>query len=362
VAINILMVGNFFRDLAGAFSQCQALGRELERGGFGVVRTSRRRSRVLRFLDMLGTAVRRRRDYHVAIVDVFSGGSFLWAEKVVHLLANLRKPTILILHGGNLPTWSASRARRVWRVFSKVAAVTSPSRYLQEAMRPYCGDVILIRNGIEVSAYPFRRRSPAQPRLIWLRAFHRMYNPSLAIEVLARISEQFPAATLSMIGPDKGDGSLQECVRRAQQLGVSDRVTFAGAVPKDEVPKHLDAADIFLNTTNVDNAPVSVVEALACGLCVVSTNVGGLPFLLEDEKDALLVPAEDADRMAYAVGRVLRDEALAGRLSLAAREKGDCHDWSVVMPQWRVLLDSLGRNTPSGDHRPSFRREEAACR
>src|SRR6185436_16069131 len=98
---------------------------------------------------------------------------------------------------------------------------------------------------------------------------------------------------LTMIGPDKGDGSLQQTQRVAGERGVVNHISFVGGVPKREVPERLSHADIFLNTTNVDNTPVSVLEAMACGLCVVNTNVGGLPYLLEHEEDALLVPPAD---------------------------------------------------------------------
>ena len=80
---------------------------------------------------------------------------------------------------------------------------------------------------------------------------------------------------------------------------------------------------------------------MACGLCVVSTNVGGLPDLLEDQGNALLVPPGDSRAMASAVRRVLLDPALAARLSRAARRKVQGFDWSVVMPKWEMALNGL---------------------
>jgi glycosyltransferase involved in cell wall biosynthesis len=90
----------------------------------------------------------------------------------------------------------------------------------------------------------------------------------------------------------------------------------------------------------VDNTPVSVLEAMACGLCVISTNVGGIPYLLQDEHDALLVPSGDDGAMAKAVRRVLTEEGLADRLSCNARRKVEQFDWSYILPKWeRVLID-----------------------
>jgi glycosyltransferase involved in cell wall biosynthesis len=100
----------------------------------------------------------------------------------------------------------------------------------------------------------------------------------------------------------------------------------------------LNHGDVFLNTTNEDNTPVSVLEAMACGLCVVSTEVGGIPHLLAHEVDSLLVPPNDVTAMAAAVRRVLTERGLAEKLSRNGRLKTEQFDWSVVMPQWKELL------------------------
>ena len=140
-----------------------------------------------------------------------------------------------------------------------------------------------------------------------------------------------------MVGPDK-DGSMEEVRSRAAQLGVHDRVNFPGRVPKAEVPQWLDRGDIFLNTTNADNTPVSVMEAMACGLPVVSTHVGGVPYLIEDGKDGLLVPPSNPSAMADAVRQLLKDPVLAGRLSRSAFLKVQRWDWGEILSQWEDLL------------------------
>jgi glycosyltransferase involved in cell wall biosynthesis len=174
--------------------------------------------------------------------------------------------------------------------------------------------------------------------LVWLRAFHEMYNPMLGPAVLARLISEYPEARLTMIGPDKGDGSLERTRRAAAVLGVSGACRFVGGVEKREVPAWLAKGDIFLNTTNVDNAPVSVIEAQAAGLCVVSTNVGGIPYLLENEKDALLVAPCDARAMAEAVRRLLVEPGLAASLSQNGRLKAERFDWSYIVPEWESLI------------------------
>ncbi|HMV50604.1 MAG TPA: glycosyltransferase family 4 protein, partial [Blastocatellia bacterium] len=87
-----------------------------------------------------------------------------------------------------------------------------------------------------------------------------------------------------------------------------------------------------------------VIEAMAGGLCIVSTNAGGLPYLLEDGEDALLVPPNDPGAMAAAVRRLLTEAGLAERLSRNARRKAESFDWSAVLPQWRTLLRRVAWN------------------
>ena len=101
----------------------------------------------------------------------------------------------------------------------------------------------------------------------------------------------------------------------------------------------MNQGDVFINTTNIDNTPVSLLEAMACGLCVVSTNVGGLPYLIEDGVDALLVPPDDSQAMAAAVRRILTEPGLAARLSSNARKKIERFDRSVILPQWEELFE-----------------------
>jgi glycosyltransferase involved in cell wall biosynthesis len=135
---------------------------------------------------------------------------------------------------------------------------------------------------------------------------------------------------------------LQQVRALAAELGVSECLEIVEGVPKTAVPEWLQKGDILLNTTNFDNTPVGVIEGLACGLCVISTNVGGIPYLLSHAQDALLVPADDADAMANAAVRLLSQPELAHKLSRAARAKAEGFDWSLVLPEWEQLLQSLG--------------------
>ncbi len=334
----LLLIGAFLSAEGGRRAVMEEFADRLDGHGWSLIMASRRIGRLARGWDMVTTAFLRRSDYDVALVDLFSGPAFLWGEAVGWMAHSLGKPVVFTLRGGDLPGFSARVPRRVRALLRRAAAVTVPSRYLFEAMREFRSDLLLLENPLDVSCYPFRIRRPAAPRLVWLRAFHRIYNPAMAPRVLNRLAHDIPDVSLIMVGPDKHDGSLDETRRVAAELRVSERILFPGGVAKKEVPRWLNEGDIFLNTTNCDNAPVSVLEAMACGLCVVSTSAGGMADLVEDGREALLVQPEDPDAMASAVRRVLSEPDLAASLSENGRARVTPCDWSVVLPKWEALL------------------------
>jgi glycosyltransferase involved in cell wall biosynthesis len=341
MADSLLMVGNFLSASVGTRGVCEELAERLANDGWLIVTTSKREKRAARLVDMISTTWRNRQQYRVAHVDVFSGPSFAWAEAVTWTLRRAHKPYVLTLHGGGLPAFAQRWSGRVRDLLRPAAAVTVPSPYLADQMKPFRADLRLIPNGIEIRQYPYRVLKCLRPRIVWLRAFHRIYNPALAVRALAWLRTWGCDATLAMIGPDKSDGSLEETRAAIQELALTPYVQLEGAVPKNEVGHRISEGDIFLNTSTIDNTPVSILEAMACGLAIVSTNVGGISHLLKHERNALLTPSGDSLALASAVRRLLADPSLAARLSQNARHDALTFDWSHIVPRWCSLLRSL---------------------
>jgi glycosyltransferase involved in cell wall biosynthesis len=211
-------------------------------------------------------------------------------------------------------------------------------------MQDYRGDIHLLPNAINLSAYTFKSRENYYPRIIWIRAFHKIYNPMLAPEVISLLTSEWRDLHLIMVGADQGDGSFQKTRQLIEKLGLNNRIELPGRVPKAEVTTWLQRCDIFLNTANIDNAPVSILEAMACGLAIVSTNVGGIQYLLEHEHDALLVPPDDPLAMSAAVRCILTDSAFSKRLSLNARNKVEQFDWANILTQWEQLFSNFSKS------------------
>lgn len=339
----LLILGDLVSRHTRYFGVAEDMADRLQARGYSVLRSSSRRGKLGRLLDRVYTAIARRQEYDVAYVDVFSGRAFMVAEAACWALRRARRPYVLTLHGGNLPQFAQRWPRRVRYLLGSARAVTAPSPYLVQEMAPYRDDVVLLPNAIDLSSYHFRLRDRPVGRLLWLRAYRRLYNPLMAVHVVAALKAAGVDVHLAMYGPDYGDGSLQRCHQAAAQLGVQDRIDFCAGIPKGQVPEALQQGDIFLNTTDFDNTPVSVMEAMASGLCIVSTRAGGIPYLLEQEQEGLLVPLRDPQAMAHAVQRVLTDPDLARRLSQSARRKAETCDWEPILAKWDEVFRNAAR-------------------
>lgn len=337
----LLFIGNFLPVPRYNKNIWHFLAEKLAETGWTVITTSSKERKLPRLLDMLLTTWKTRHSYEVAHIDVFSGKAFVYAFFTTQLLSILQKTIVLTLHGGRLPDFSRSYPRLFRRVLTTADVIVTPSAFLKTTFTHIRSDIVLIPNPIDLKESIYQERLNASPELIWLRAFHKAYNPSMAIKVLYLISARYPQVQLFMLGPDKGDGSLDEALELAESLNVRTNLEIVGHVSHEEIPKWLNKGDIFINTSNYDTAPRSLLEAMANGLCVVSTNVGGIPCMVIEGQEALLVKPDDTQSMAMCVTRILEDSALASNLSRNARLRAEQSDWSVILLKWDKLFTSL---------------------
>jgi glycosyltransferase involved in cell wall biosynthesis len=330
-----VVVANVFPDGAGAVSVSQDLASRLSALGKSVSLCSTQRNALRRLADIFLTIFRSRATASTALVEVYSGRAFLWAAWSVLWLRAFRIPIVLALHGGELPALAQKHPRALRALLSSARRVVAPSEFLAGALRRFRSDIVIIPNAIDVRAYQ-RDRLDAGGTMIWLRAFHQVYRPDIAVRVVAQLRERFPDVHLVMVGPDK-DGSFSRVRDLATHLGVADRVDLRHAIPKAAVPSLLQEGTIFLNTTSVDNFPVSVVEAMAAGLCVVSSSVGGVPYLIRDGVNGFLVDGS-ADAFVTLLARILEAPAVIADVADAGTRTAENFDWSRVLPQWLKVL------------------------
>jgi glycosyltransferase involved in cell wall biosynthesis len=196
-------------------------------------------------------------------------------------------------------------------------------------------NVIFIPNVIEIEKYSFLTRDFDVPKLLWVRSFADIYNPQMAIYVFDKIKEKYPNAILSMVGPDK-DGSMKVCKKLAESLNLN--VNFTDKLSRNDWLELSKSHNIFINTTHFDNTPVSVIEAMALGLPVISTNVGGIPFLLNDNENALLVSKNSVSEMVFAIQTIIENPKKTKAIVNNARLLSETFDWKNVKNNWNEIL------------------------
>lgn len=312
--------------------------------GYEVYAASRAANRYARLVDIFVALVRWHRRIDILLVQTYGGPSFV-IEDMASALGRLFGHTVVLhLRGGAMPEFFARFPRWTRRVLARADAIIAPSPFLARAVEPWGYRARVIPNVIDLSAYPFTLRERVAPRLLWMRSFHPLYNPAMALRVLARVRAVHPDASLAMAGQD--NGLLAEMRREAERLGLRDAVRFPGFLDGAGKIREGRAADIFINTNRVDNTPVAVIEAGAMGLPVVATDVGGVSELIRDGDTGLLVPDDDDEAMAAAVLRLVDDPDLARRLSANGRALAGRSSWDEVRVEWgRFFEDALAPRT-----------------
>jgi glycosyltransferase involved in cell wall biosynthesis len=310
--------------------------------GYPVVAVSHARNRWVRLLDIVWTLWRARRRIDVLWVISYGGLAFVVEDIASAIGKAAGIPIVMSVHGGAMPEFMARFPKWTARVLRRASCLVAPSEYLARSLSRHGFRADVIPNVVDVSAYPYRHRSRLAPRLLWMRTFHEIWNPQMAVRVLALVRKAAPEATLVMAGGDKG---LRAAVERlTEELGLAEAVRFPGFLEMDGKRREGDVAEIFLNTNRIDNQPVSVIEACAMGLPVVSTDVGGIPDLLEQEQTGLLVADGDVEGMAAAILRLLSDPALAGRLSRNGRRIAERSAVERLLPMWAEIFERLSKN------------------
>ncbi len=300
---------------------------------------SSKKRKWMRLLDSIRQIIRYKSRIELVLIDTYSTLNFWYAICVAILCKFYKIPYIPILRGGDLPHRLEHSKQLSNKLFHHNAINISPSKYLLESFHKYGYTAEYIPNFIDVEDYPFKIRRAFQPKLLWVRAFHVVYNPTLAIELLKKLLETYPNASLCMVGPDK-DGSMLQVQNLISTYGLTDHVELTGCLSKQEWRAKAADYDIFINTTNFDNHPVSVIEAMALGLPVITTNVGGIPYLIEHERNGILVPPNDSQCFVDQIIRLVENPSVGMRLAEQGRADTSKLDWSHVKDQWINLIES----------------------
>lgn len=270
----------------------------------------------------------------VQVLHIMANSGWSWhlfTVPAVWIAAARGVPVVLNYRGGEAETFFRSSFRWVRPTLAKAAVVLVPSGFLKEVFQRFGVATRIVPNIIDIGRFRPRTRQHdaaiAAPHIIVTRNLEPIYDIATAIRAFARLHSINSLARLTVAGSGPELGRL---VDLAGELGVAEAVVFTGRLDNEDMAALYQQADIMLNASLADNMPISVLEALASGVPVVSTDVGGVAHLVEHGKTALLVPARDDKAMVDAVVRLLNDTALRASLITAGLKEIAQFTWPKV--------------------------------
>jgi glycosyltransferase involved in cell wall biosynthesis/cellulose synthase/poly-beta-1,6-N-acetylglucosamine synthase-like glycosyltransferase len=273
------------------------------------------------------------------VLHIFSAAywSFLLAPTPALIAGKLYgKRTILNYRSGEAEDHIARSlvARHVARAFDTIVV---PSGFLVGVFARFGLPAREIPCIVDFEHVRYRPRERVRPSFLSNRNFEPLYNVACTLRAYALIARQYPDARLDLVG----DGSERRRLEALCRELALPNVTFHGQVSTSRMWELYDRADIFLNSPNIDNMPVSILEAQACGVPVVTTDAGGIPFIVEDGVTGLLVRCGDAAGLAASACRYLTDPALVVKVTEAGRRATCAYHSEAVIAAWLGTYSDL---------------------
>jgi glycosyltransferase involved in cell wall biosynthesis len=252
-------------------------------------------------------------------------------------IARLRgTPSVVNYRGGEAETFLARSSPRVTKMMQLTSARVVPSGFLQRVFEQRGIESEVVPNIIDVERFKpaSGEQSFGKYRIVVTRNLEAIYDIPMALRAFSLIVRAIPDASLVVAGSGP---ELKALRALAAELGIGEQVDFCGSLDRDQIAELYRSASLVLNPSRVDNMPNSVLEAMASGVPVVSTNVGGVPWILRHDINGLLVASGDYAAMATAAERVLTGEELASRLRTAALADIQPYTWPRIKQQWAAV-------------------------
>lgn len=277
---------------------------------------------------------------------VASRASF-WRKSIFFLLAFLfRVPTILHLHGGEFPIFyekecGSLRKRLVRYVFDKATRVVVLSSTWKTWVQGITANphVEVIYNPVLLPDKACAWETRKHGTVLFLGQVRKQKGIYDLLEAGAKVAAVFPEFRL-LVG---GDGELIQAQARAAEVGIDNKVELLGWIQGAEKQRYLAEAMIYVLPSYNEGMPMSILEAMAVGLPVLSTSIGGIPEEITDGEEGFLVEPGDVDALTARLSQLLYDPVLARRMGEAARYKvATSFSTDAVLPDLERIYAELG--------------------
>ncbi len=286
--------------------------------------------RLLPYLIHLWQAANKVQLFHIM---ANSGWSWhLYAAPAIWIAKLKGKSVIVNYRGGEAEAFFRQSFFWVKPSLNQTDAIVVPSGFLEAVFEKRGFVTSIVPNIIDLSRFfiePGKKDTARRnfPHLILTRNLESIYDNATALRAFHLVKNTFHNAHLTIAGSGPQRQMLENL---STELGLQEAVTFTGRIDNDCMAQLYRCADLMINPSLVDNMPISILEALASGVPVVSTHVGGVPYLVEHGKTALLVPAQDPVAMSNAILQLFKDSDMAEKMRKAGLESIQKYTWPSV--------------------------------
>ncbi len=195
------------------------------------------------------------------------------------------KKTIVTYHGGGAESFLRKHPKFIRKVLNKVDHVTVMSGFLQKIFMNYGVHTEILPNLINIEINDNFYPELKSPRIISIRALEKIYNIDDIVNAFSLIKSEYINAELNIFGTGS---EYQKIIQLSKRLGL-DSINFHGQLPNEQIHVKLMKSNIMISVPSFDNQPMSILEAFAIGIPVISTNVGGIPYLIKDNVTGFLI-------------------------------------------------------------------------
>lgn len=326
--MKILMVCNYKPGVGGISGQVEVLQKKLQEEGH-IVDVFSTKASAWKRLWLLPRLRREANNYDVMHIHCCSKWGFLPAVMGVKAGRKLGKRVVLTYHGGGGESFFDKHPRLVHKYLTQTDTNIVLSGFLAKVFEKHKLPYIVIPNIIELDYSHFKERTSFQPKYICIRAHEALYNIPCILRAFQKVQTDIPDASLTLVG----DGSLHESlIHQANLMGLQN-VSFIGRVDNSRIFECLNQADIMLSAPRIDNMPVSLIEAMNAGLLVISSNVGGVPYMIKDKENGLLFESDNDTELAEKMQWVIKHQEESGAMIAKARQTVKQYQWENVKDQ-----------------------------
>ncbi len=326
--MKVLLICNYKPGVGGISGQVELLQKHMREEGHTADIFSTKASIIRRLLipfRLLSVA----KHYEVLHIHCCSGWGFLPAVLGISVGRRLKKRIVLTYHGGGGEKFFEKHHKLVHHYLTRTNDNIVLSGFLAGVFDKHQLPYSIIPNIIELDESSFRLRETLRANYICTRAHETLYNIPCILRAFQKTLTKLPEASLTLVGDGSQHAALVQMVNDMELRNV----TFTGRVDNQKIYHYLNLSDIFLSSPTVDNMPVSVLEAMNAGLLVISSCVGGVPYMIKDGETGLLFENDNSDQLAKKMIEAVENQATVNDIIIRAHNEVKRYRWDSVKEQ-----------------------------